>query len=832
MPKEFKFDAFISYRHTELDKFVAEHLHKELESFHLPRSLAKKRKGMKNKIKRVFRDQEELPLTDNLDDPITHALESSEWLIVICSPRLKESLWCKKEIETFVALHGRDHVLAVLIEGESSKSFPDELLYREQEIEKPDGTKEKVTVRREPLAADIRGKNRKEMLKKLKVEILRLEASMFGVDFDDLRQRHRERRMRRIARVSLIVGAACLAFGVYSTFTAMRIQKQKEQIETQSAQILEQNKDIKSKSDEIQKQNEEIAKQNEELALKHAKSLAEEAERYLAEGDRDAAVKTALEALTESDGVAMPYTPEAEMILAESLRVYDTGNVYKAEYQYVAECKINNIIPSDDLDTLAVLDAMGGITLLDTNALEVIETIPAQELYSNLESSLAFLGADRFLYISKDKCVCIYNLNDREVEHIIEESIFTNVVTDVTGKYIVTGGYNNDWNVYDGCTYERISQISNIEGYTDMVGPYIFPDGIIIYASLGKESEEYVHTLHFENVNTGEIILEYSLGTKTLIDIDIRDGVVYMLLAEYPSLLVPCKGYTVAVSLADGEQLWESVQKGTFPKLMKLPDNAEADVLLIALGQNAQLIHMQTGEVIGMPTVSSDIISVYGYDSNDNFLMFCKDGMIHKMSMELNYCADMSHLFDCVTTENKIVLRMKDKIVSFKENDKRIVFYTNQLGPHVQELNEEVKRTAYAGTIAKDEAYEIAVSYGLDNPQYIEQLFYSDDEKYCFIEYGDNTKMIYEVGVGIRTIISTAEDMEGYIDAGADGKSYLLCLTGCYMLNADMQPIAWIDHVKDVDAENGVLYMEQGSRSFSSPIYTTDELIQMAKEWK
>ena len=68
--KEYKYDAFISYRHTELDKFVAENLIKELEAYKLPKNVAKKLKGKKTKIERVFRDREELPLTNNLEEPI------------------------------------------------------------------------------------------------------------------------------------------------------------------------------------------------------------------------------------------------------------------------------------------------------------------------------------------------------------------------------------------------------------------------------------------------------------------------------------------------------------------------------------------------------------------------------------------------------------------------------------------------------------------------------------------------------------------------------------------------------------------------------------------
>ena len=39
--QEIKYDAFISYRHCELDQFVAITLHKELEAFKLPKAIAR-----------------------------------------------------------------------------------------------------------------------------------------------------------------------------------------------------------------------------------------------------------------------------------------------------------------------------------------------------------------------------------------------------------------------------------------------------------------------------------------------------------------------------------------------------------------------------------------------------------------------------------------------------------------------------------------------------------------------------------------------------------------------------------------------------------------------
>ena len=113
--KEFKYDAFISYRHSDLDKYVAENLHRLIETYKMPKPVVEKYNITDKNIRRVFRDQEELPLSSNLEDQIVEALTESKFLIVICSPRLKESIWCRKEITTFIELHGRKNILCVLI---------------------------------------------------------------------------------------------------------------------------------------------------------------------------------------------------------------------------------------------------------------------------------------------------------------------------------------------------------------------------------------------------------------------------------------------------------------------------------------------------------------------------------------------------------------------------------------------------------------------------------------------------------------------------------------------------------------------------------------------
>ncbi|MBQ8878635.1 MAG: toll/interleukin-1 receptor domain-containing protein, partial [Lachnospiraceae bacterium] len=270
-----KYDAFISYRHADLDLYVAKKVHKALETFKVPKAVAKKT-GKKN-IKRVFRDQEELPIGSDLGDNIESALSQSEYLLVICSPRTPESYWVQKEIDTFIGIHGKDKVLAVLIEGEPNEAFPPQLL--------TDDEGNPV----EPLAADVRGATKGERNRKMKTEIMRLAAPLLGCSYDDLKQRHRERKMKRMAAMAAAVAVFALAFGAYHAYNAALIQENYE------------------------------GKQRNQ-----SKYLAETSLSLLQNGDRRAAVLVALEALP-SEKNDRPYVAEAQYALSEALYVYDTG---------------------------------------------------------------------------------------------------------------------------------------------------------------------------------------------------------------------------------------------------------------------------------------------------------------------------------------------------------------------------------------------------------------------------------------------------------------------------------------------------------------------------
>ena len=294
-----RYDAFISYRHCELDSFISENLHKKLESYKMPSSVAKKLSPAKQKIERIFRDEAELPLSGNLSDPITVALNNSEFLIVICTPRLPESQWCQKEIETFVKTHDRDHVLLVLAEGEPEESFPKILMSEERTVTDQNGNSITVTVDREPLAADCRGSSNKERLKKLDNVVLKLCAAIFSLNYDDLRQRHRERQVRQRIIAASVAFSIVTLFAITCLFFMIR-----------------------------------ISRQNKVIADKYAGAMADASAALLSEGLIDDSLYTARSVLPgkSSDG----YNADAYYSLCKTLAPYEVANCYYPTGEFIS----------------------------------------------------------------------------------------------------------------------------------------------------------------------------------------------------------------------------------------------------------------------------------------------------------------------------------------------------------------------------------------------------------------------------------------------------------------------------------------------------------------
>lgn len=424
-----KYDAFISYRHAELDLHIAKKLHKGLETYKVPRAAAQK-SGKKN-IRRVFRDQEELPIGSDLGDNIETALTESEFLIVVCSPRTPESYWVRKEIETFIKLHDREHVLAVLIEGEPDQSFPAELL--------TDDEGNPV----EPLAADVRGGSRRGINRKLKTEIVRLAAPLLGCSYDDLRQRHRERKMKRAAAVLAAVTVAAILFGIYSAYNAAMIR-----------------------------QNYEGKQRNQ------SKYLADTSLNLLEEGDRRAAVLVALEALPGEEG-DRPYVAEAQYALSQALYCYDGGHDLRPDRILQHDQPVSDFWLSQDAAMAVTIDQGNNVYVWDVNnGKKLLQIAPT------VEDTFGFVNEVRGAIICEDSVI------------LSESESLRAVSLDGQEKWRVE---KSEWTLY--CKFDEEAMIAACVG-SDQVDFYNISNGELLGSMPNEQETSYSSVMAFNMEHT------------------------------------------------------------------------------------------------------------------------------------------------------------------------------------------------------------------------------------------------------------------------------------------------------------------------------------------
>jgi tetratricopeptide (TPR) repeat protein len=220
-----RYYAFLSYSHK--DKELADWLHRELEKYRVPRSIAGTLTAngvVPRRLSPVFRDQQDLSAGGDLAEEIKGALAASQFLVVLCSPTAATSRWTNQEIESFKRTRPEGCVLAAVVAGEpfasalpgreSEECFPPALRF------KYDRRGHQTAKRAEPLAADFREGGEGKRL-----AFLKLVAGMLGVGLDELVRRDHTRRQRRLAYVAAASLAGML---VTSTLSVVAIQSRNE----------------------------------------------------------------------------------------------------------------------------------------------------------------------------------------------------------------------------------------------------------------------------------------------------------------------------------------------------------------------------------------------------------------------------------------------------------------------------------------------------------------------------------------------------------------------------------------------------------------------------
>ena len=320
------FNAFISYKHAELDNKIAEAIVRDLEHFHIPGKI-RKSTGIK-KIERVFRDKDELPITSDLNETITQALENSDYLIVICSTNTKKSTWVEREIDTFLKNHSINNILTVLADGEPYDVIPKRLLSYEKTFTDEKGETHTEQVPYEPLSCDFRLPKRKARTE----ELPRLVAAIIGCSYDELINRQRQYKLRRMMTFFSLALALAIGFAGYMLYSNTLIHK--NYIES-----------LKNQS----------------------RYLANESGKKLDEGNRIEAMELALAALPGDSDKDRPVTAEAEKALTKASMAYVTlqGTNVSAAWNYDMPNTILDFDISKDKSYLAAYDNKSNIAIWD-----------------------------------------------------------------------------------------------------------------------------------------------------------------------------------------------------------------------------------------------------------------------------------------------------------------------------------------------------------------------------------------------------------------------------------------------------------------------------------
>ena len=799
MDRRYKYDAFISYRHTELDKYVAEKIHKYLESFKLPKNIRNKQGLRRTKIERVFRDKEELTITNNLEDPIVQALRDSEYLIVICSPRTKESVWCCKEIEKFIEFHGRHKILPVLIEGEPGESFPQELLVDEEVVlERGVSTIHRKDV--EPLAADVRADSKSKMCKLIKSELLRLLAPMFGLDFDDLRQRHRERRNKKIMTATVAAAALGTVIGIAGVATSLKIKEQSREIE----------------------------KNNKILLSNQAKSLAEKSLDMLEEDDRYGAISLALQSLTEYDEIEMPYTAEGKYALIESLGVYDNGSTICAIKQFETEGNIIKTRVNATGEYLLALDSIGKVYVWNVTE-GTLAYLSSDEC--KIESAV-FVGDDKIACVDDASMLTVYDIKSGSVVAELEGNSSNGVFVDEEGKYLISYSYDQV-TVYDTETFSCIYDEAIDESSMSVDNAVIAGDWLVYLTTFDTEQvseNEGFSRIYFVNLINDAESFQLDIDHLNLDSAIYDDGRIYLSVNNLLESILDNFTYAMAVDVNSKSVVWNTKINNIAANKLRLEDIDGDKRVVISNYSQLLMLNTDTGAVEYGQKFTNGIINYTSFYSGSCILLD-SDGIFVEVDIDENIYRELQYMFECNVDDIEDFLVCS--VGYLIQSDNRVIVYNFIDSPDRTEYKGEVE-IIEEECLYEEFAQEEAKRLGVDNYKRVDAFVYSDDNKVAFVSFENKIIEIYNVDNKklINRIEGVDTELVNYLGKDKEGNIYIQgSMFDGYCFDSNYNLIGIIKSLVQVNRDDNTLIVDDGDNMlWEIPIYSTKELIERASE--
>lgn len=706
-----------------------------------------------------------------------------------------ESVWVQRELEYFLEKHDKEHVITVLVGGEPEESFPDILCRETKTINDINGETLTVTVPVEPLAADVRGKNKNESLKKLNVEILRLLACMLGCHYDSLKQRHREYLIKRTTCIASTIIIAMSIFGGYAYFQLQQIRMeheaslkyQKESIQNQAKNLAQQSVDV-------------LAEGKREEALK--KALAVDLEMLTNENTEEDIIPEQMYALNSAlysyrDGHRILFAPECTMDIqgiangcfSKDGTWYYAWNESNEGYVFSGEngqllCKINTseiesitegdskivrLIPYRQNNVIVVM--VHAVAVLNAHSNEFIEIFPVETDLTNI-SSYDLEG--NHLILNTEQVMCLCDVEKGKVLHSVN-------VYDILG-YQHNGDYINptikDVDIATNGT-KAVCAVTCSENLNTEI------PGLFTYDFTTKECQIFsmIQTTDVNYIDDSHIIVIHKEVPE------VRKGTIDAH-AYY-------KYYSAVYDIISGEILYTSEKAQILDsyysgiEIMNLTEGDEKYLVGIYwIDNNISIINLNTYEFYGMIAMDDSILNVIQFGEN-SFLIGSVDGWIQRIVL-----SDMILRFDCmdisaalsgieynIANGKLVVLTDGTAIFCGNSIDKemRTITYENLSGSveniEYYEAGKEIYRCV--NLLSSDYIYEGSIFYksGSDKPvisfradnqgdySAIIDIFEKNEQDFAYIVEAD----AYGIATEIHTINLTEGKETGVLDLSSYG---------------------------------------------------------------
>lgn len=246
--------AFISYKRE--DEAWAKWLQKKIEHYKLSIEIRKIHPNLEFSEcpRHVFKDTTDLS-GGVLAKAIKAGLDSSKFLIVICSPRAAKSEWVCKEVQEFIDSGREEYIIPFIIEGEPHA--------KNKENECFPSTLKSLAGERELLGINVNENGRE-------AASVKVAARMFGLSYDSLWQRFKreeKKRKRSIIAAFILAIIVLLSIIAYGAWMNHRISSERDRTNIANKQLFSANQRINKQKDELQKANDSITKQKTDLQV-------------------------------------------------------------------------------------------------------------------------------------------------------------------------------------------------------------------------------------------------------------------------------------------------------------------------------------------------------------------------------------------------------------------------------------------------------------------------------------------------------------------------------------------------------------------------------------